>query len=150
MVEKQKFHIVQLNMVSCHKSLPRALDAPRLENDIGLLWVRNPSSQRAPFGEVKNEARSTVLFPSAPGGHRATVGQVQAPLSQLCLFLVGQKVHKAPECKDHVHTAPHLGANSGQRSRSQWGCLGLIGWSWEGGWDTYRTDDSRADRCQQE
>lgn len=53
--------MVQLNIVLCHKSIPRALGASRLENNVGLLWVNNSSSQKVRSGGVKSEAKSTVL-----------------------------------------------------------------------------------------
>ena len=53
--------MAQPNIVLCHKAR-RVLDAPRLENDIGLGFV-TPHLRK-------------YLFISAPDGHRASVGQV--------------------------------------------------------------------------
>ena len=84
MVEWRTFHMAQLYIVLCHKSIHRGLDAPRLESDIGLLLVLVIPHLRR------------YLFASAPDGHGASVGLVQASLSQA--FSLGGKDAQGTQC----------------------------------------------------
>lgn len=90
MAEKQKLHVVRLSIVLCCKNVHRTLDASRLEYARGLLRMRNFLSYEVLSREVTNGAWSTVLLASVPGGFRASVSQVQVPLSQNYCLLGGE------------------------------------------------------------
>lgn len=90
MAEKQKLHVVRLSIVLCCENIHRTLDASRLEYDIGLMRMSNFLSYEVLSGEVTNGACSTVLSASVPGGFRASVSQVQVPLSQNYVLLGGE------------------------------------------------------------
>lgn len=90
MAEKQKLHVVRRSIVLCCENIHRTLDASRLEYGIGLTRMSNFLSYEVLSGEVRNGACSTVLSASVPGGLRASVSQVQAPLSQNYFLLGGE------------------------------------------------------------